>query len=339
MNNSVLKQRQSLDLDAKIALTKKRVKEWCDEYDFDVFLGDSGGKDSMVLDHIIWSMGGMYRKIPRVFSNTGLEMPEIKDFARNKANLGRVFVEVKPPKNFKEVWDIEGMPLVSKKWAKSIRILAEGWQPERANMYRLYDEGINRNGQEAPRWKLPKRYRPLITSGLKFSEKCCDWLKKKPLRDYAKQTGRKPFSGMMADEGGFREEKVEQCNAYDGKNPMSSPLLFWLEEDIWEYIERFEVEICHVYYGRRFVDGEMVACDAPSSDLPNTDEITEGTFIPGERRTGCMFCGFGAQLEKAPNRFQRMEITHPRQHKVIIDRMGMGEALKLIDVKVNYEHD
>lgn len=31
-------------------------------------------------------------------------------------------------------------------------------------------------------------------------------------------------------------------------------------------------------------------------------------------RTGCMFCAFGAHLEKGKTRFQRLKETHPKQY-------------------------
>ena len=37
-----------------------------------------------------------------------------------------------------------------------------------------------------------------------------------------------------------------------------------------------------------------------------------GWTTTGERRTGCVFCAFGAHLEKSPNRFQRLKETHPK---------------------------
>ena len=42
----------------------------------------------------------------------------------------------------------------------------------------------------------------------------------------------------------------------------------------------------------------------------------------GCQRTGCMFCPFGAHLEKGETRFQRMRRTHPRQYEFML---GGGE--------------
>lgn len=312
LDKQKMAQRQSLDLDSKIMLTKQRIKSWFEHWDGEVYLAYSGGKDSTVLKHIIESMG---YKIPCVFSNTGLEMPEIVKFARSQKNV----IEVRPKKPFNKVWEEDGIPVGSKKVAKMIRVLQEGDNGKNSNMHKLYNEGINSKGQQAPRWKLPNKWRPFVESGILITDKCCDHLKKEPLDTYAKETGLKRFDAMMVSEGGFRAE-LSKCNDF-GKKPASHPMLFWLEEDIFEYIEKFNVEICEVYFDREFEhEGEKV-------------------IIPAEKRTGCMFCGFGAHLEKGLNRFQKMSVTHPRQHKIVMDRMGMRKAMELIDVKVEFGED
>lgn len=38
----------------------------------------------------------------------------------------------------------------------------------------------------------------------------------------------------------------------------------------------------------------------------------------GCRRTGCVFCGFGAHLEKDETRFQRLKRTHPKLYSYCI---------------------
>ena len=40
--------------------------------------------------------------------------------------------------------------------------------------------------------------------------------------------------------------------------------------------------------------------------------------------------------EQGKNRFQKMSVTHPRQHAIVMDRMGMREAMEMINVKVEY---
>ena len=305
-------QRQSLDLEAKLQMTKLRIKDWYDYWDGDVYLAFSGGKDSTVLKHIIESMG---YNIPCVFSNTGLEMPEIVSFARKQKNV----VEIKPKKNFRDVWKEYGLPIGSKKVSRQIRTLKAG-ATGGGHTFKLYNEGITSGGHKAPSWKIANKWRKFIDSDIKTSEQCCDFLKKEPIATYEKSSGLKgrSFTGMMASEGGYRAE-MTQCNVFTGKTTRSSPMLFWKDKDVFDYIDKFNVEICSVYYDREYeFKGKKV-------------------IISGERRTGCMFCAFGAHLEKGQNRFQKMSVTHPRQHAIVMDRMGMREAMEMINVKVDYE--
>ena len=47
-----------------------------------------------------------------------------------------------------------------------------------------------------------------------------------------------------------------------------------------------------------------------------------GGSCTGCQRTGCMFCAFGAHLEKSENRFERMKHTHQKHYEFCI---GGGE--------------
>lgn len=367
-------QRQSLPLEDKIKMTEQRIRAWYEhwekhDYDADIELDCpvyealSGGKDSQVLGHIIWNMGGKYRNIPMPFSNTGLEMPEIVKHVRQylKGELGWNVIEIRPKKTYQEVWQQEGIPLVSKKVARQIRTLKAGPTGD-GHTFKLYNEGITSAGHSAPNWKLANKWRHLVDNKeIKTSEKCCDHLKKDPIKIFEREHSLKGrgITGMMASEGGYRSG-MTQCNTFNGKTTRSSPMLFWTEADIWEYIETKEVKICDVYYGRIFnEDGDLVASDQPSKfhSLPNCSVIIDNAkvirgdgawyeldldgesfyYIEGEKRTGCMFCAFGAHLEKGANRFQRMSVSHPRQHGIIMDRIGMRGPLELIDVKVTFD--
>lgn len=55
------------------------------------------------------------------------------------------------------------------------------------------------------------------------SNDCCNWLKEKPCDDWAKKHNSVPYLGMMASEGGQREEALidHGCNYY-GKTVIRS---------------------------------------------------------------------------------------------------------------------
>ena len=251
----------------------------------------------------------MFPNVPAVFSDTGLEYPEIKrympDFAKDKE-----VIRVRPKMTHRDVIEQHGFALLSKKWSKAIRVVKEN-KPEQANVIRLHTEGINRNGKPVKGWTIPKQHQHLITDGVKVSEKCCDILKKEPFKAYEKETGFKPFSGSMAAEGGNRKFSTQTCNAFDGRRPISNPLLFWTEEDVWDYAELHGFKFAEVYYER---------------------VNDEGVTLQAEKRTGCMFCMFGVHLEESPNRFQRMALSHPRHHDTCINKLGLNKPLDLINV-------
>ena len=63
-----------------------------------------------------------------------------------------------------------------------------------------------------------------------------------------------------------------------------------------------------------------------------------GWTTTGEKRTGCVFCAFGAHLEKSPNRFQRLKQSHPKLWEYCMKPveehgLGMRKVLEFIDVQ------
>jgi 3'-phosphoadenosine 5'-phosphosulfate sulfotransferase (PAPS reductase)/FAD synthetase len=194
-----LKQMQSLPLDAKVQMTKARVRAWYEHFDGQVYVSFSGGKDSTVLKHVVDSM---------------------------------------------------------------------------------YD------------------------------------VKKNPLKKYQRETGRAPIVGTMADESRMRYKNwlLHGCNAFAARAPVSSPLSFWTEQDVLRYIVENGLEIASVYGEIRADGGGRL-------------------YLTGEERTGCMFCMFGAHLEKAPNRFQRMKKTHPRQWDYCMTDLGLKQVLDYLGVE------
>lgn len=363
IEKEIFKQRQQADFERKLAMTKDRIKvfvDWCDERDMDVYQSDSGGWDSTILRHIIESMG-LGKSIPSVFSNTGLELPEIVKFVRRRKNL----IEVKPKKHFKKVWEEDGIPVASKMTSKKLRVLQEGLNGKNSNMHHLYDTGITSDGRKAPSYKLANKWRHLINNeyGLKFTDKCCDHLKKEPLDSFQKKHGGGRLDAMMAAEGGKRADK-HICTIFDNKKPHSSPMLFWTDKDKVEYTKLFNLEICEVYYDRVFNgEGKCVACDSPHTEHMTIDEWRDWSKdftdfdvdgdgfswslhvdrtgelmyqISGEKRTGCSFCGFGAHMENGANRFQKLSVSHPRLHNIIMSRMGMSKAMDLINVPISF---
>ena len=110
--NERLKEMQGWDLDRKIATTLTRIAEFANHFNNQVYVSFSGGKDSTVLLDLVRKV---IPEVPVVFSNTGLEYPEIQAFARSK---GAEFV--RPKMMFNEVITKYGYPIISKEVSEAI---------------------------------------------------------------------------------------------------------------------------------------------------------------------------------------------------------------------------
>ena len=94
-------------------LTQARIMEFYRKLNGNVCISFSGGKDSTVLLDIARKI---YTDIPGVFSNTGLEYPEIQQFAKSHDNVTVVY----PKLRFDEVISKYGYPLIGKEVAEAI---------------------------------------------------------------------------------------------------------------------------------------------------------------------------------------------------------------------------
>ena len=303
-----LKMLQALPLDVKIRKTQQRIREWVEHYGEDgVYVSFSGGKDSTVLLDIVRKM---YPGIEAVFVNTGLEYPEIVEFVKQHENV----TVLRPKKNFKQVLTEYGYPVISKNVSHNVGIATRNpdgavmrniFSPEKKGKYALY------------------KYLYLTKAPFKVSEKCCDAMKKDPIHAFEKATGKKGMIATMAQESVMRSDKWLKygCNAFDLKRPQSNPISFWTNNDILTYIHRYSLPIASVY-------GDVVpdSREEISSQI-NLYDLTgdyQGCKLrtTGCNRTGCMFCLFGANLEKGEGRLERMKHTHPKRYEYV---MGGGK--------------
>lgn len=106
---------QAYPLEMKVALTKKRITEWVNYWGLEACaVSFSGGKDSTVLLHICREL---YPEMKAVFADTGLELPEIREFVKTVPNVDWVA----PKKNFRQVLTEFGYPMISKDISQTIR--------------------------------------------------------------------------------------------------------------------------------------------------------------------------------------------------------------------------
>ena len=297
-----LRQRQALPLQAKIYMSQARIREWYDHFDGNVYISFSGGKDSTVLAHLVHDL---YPEVPLVFSNTGLEYPEIQAFARK---MGAEFV--RPKMMFSEVISKYGYPIISKEVSKTIycaRLNGEKYKNERQRKTLL---GKLRNGDEISRFNKGKWLSLSQETQFVINDRCCYHIKKKPLLDYQHKTKRFPFIATLAEESMLRTQAWLQhgCNAFEEKKKTSQPISFWLEQDVLRYIKENGIEIASIY-------GDIVGTDENGFEYDPIPGCECNLKCTGCQRTGCIFCGYGKHLQKGETDFQRLAKTHPRQYE------------------------
>lgn len=289
----LLRFRQSLDLPTKILMSQRRIRDFIDKCPGGAYVSFSGGKDSTVLLHLVRSV---CEHVPAVFMDTGVEFPEIRNFVKRHDNV----VWLKPAMPFAQVLDKYGYPVVGKETAHKIyqvRNTKSEYLKNRILNGVPRRDGKGMIGQIAEKWKY------LIDAPFKISEKCCDVLKKRPFKKYEKLTGRNPIIGTKAADSLIRRTIYIKtgCNNFASGRWTSTPLAFWTDDDVNNYIAMFNLDISPIYR-------------------------------MGYEHSGCIYCAFGCGREKYPNRFQRLHATHPKLWDYCINKLGWGPVLDYCNV-------
>lgn len=306
-----LKIMQSWSLERKIMVAQTRILEWYKRFGGKVFVSFSGGKDSTVLLDLARRVCS---DIPAVFVDTGLEYPEIREFVKNVPDVEWL----RPKYPFFKIIEKYGYAVISKEVSNTI----EGARKGQANrVKRLNGEILDNNGN--PSIYNCAKYKYLLDAPFKISDKCCYHMKKSPIYSYERRTGRKSIIGTMACESLLRLQGwlATGCNAFESEHPTSKPLSFWTEQDILEYLKITGIPYAPIY-------GDIIEIKTKNGTKFKTT---------GVERSGCMFCMLGVQHDKTPNRFQKMQITHPKQYNYCINELGCGKVMDFIGVPYKNE--
>lgn len=271
----------------------------------------SGGKDSTVLLHIARQI---YPDMVAVYIDTGLEYPEVRQFALSQPNV----IRIKPDMNFRKVIATYGYPLISKEVARDIYVARNSPNGKTAQKFIPNNPHDLKYGEAFSMTK----WNDLKNSDIPISHMCCDIMKKKPAKKFEKESGLHPITAMMASESRLRRNQwlKSGCNAFDNKRQISNPMSFWTEQDVLQYLVQYKIPYASVY-------GDIVLDKKGKLKTTKCD------------RTGCVFCGFSCHSEKEPNRFQRLKNTHPKLWDYCMrdwDKGGLGmkNVLEYINVKI-----
>lgn len=349
-----LYQYRALPLSIKIAMSKRRIRDWVNAFgENGVYISFSGGKDSTVLLHMCRSM---YPNMKAVFINTGLEFPQTLKFVRQFDNVDII----RPEKTFRQVVEEYGYPFISKEVSRCAEYARRNYRAinngedvrETVTLRKMLGKGEFHNSK---RYDFSK-YSFLLDAPFEVSSECCNIMKKNPAKKYLKETGRVPILGTMAEESKLRQQSWLEygCNVFEGKGTAKSrPLSFWTEEDVLQYIKLNNLSLSELY-GEIVMDFERMGVYENQVYLwqdedPDIEHIKYhgcGVFHKTTLldRTGCYACGFGCQI-KGNERFVMLKKSNPKlyeylfrpweQEKFIEDTNGGGKSVKLFGM--NYK--
>ena len=321
-----------------------------------------GGLDSITLYLFLRSIG---IHVPAI-SVSGVE-----DLSVQRVHKALNIIRLQSYKSKVEVLNEIGFPVISKRIAGKIDLLQHPTEDNKIVRHAIITGECGAQGHFAKnsRMQLPKKWLQLFAgmeneqygthyqeAPFRVSNKCCYYLKEKPCDDWAREHKSYPYLGMMASEGGQREEALVEhgCNYY-GKTVMrSAPFAIFLRQDIltlalemdkWykDHIYLFEEEWNELHKDDKDfkpyepLDTIIPAIYGTIEKRPNGELYTTKA-----QRTGCSMCGFGIHLEKRPHRFDRLREQNPKEwefwmYKCCKDKKtgevyGWGKVLDYIGV-------
>lgn len=325
---------QRLPYEVKVKRAERRAIEFIEQMDERGFNAhvSVGGLDSITLllflrhigiDVPAISVSGVEDKsIQRIHEKLGVEV--VKSYKTKVAVLNEV-----------------GFPVISKRIAGKIDLLQHPSEDNKTVRHAIITGECGAQGHFAKnsRMQLPKKWLNLFAGmaneqyGTHYKEapflvsnKCCYYLKEKPCDDWAKEHNSWPFLGMMASEGGQREEALvtHGCNYYGKTTMRSAPFAPFLRQDILQLALDLNVPVPEIYGTiERHPNGTLYTTKA--------------------QRTGCSMCGFGIHLEERPHRFDRLrEMNYKEWHfwmyeccvdKETGEKYGWGKVLDWIGVE------
>lgn len=325
-----------------------------------------GGLDSITL--FIW------------LKSIGIDVPAIsvsgvEDKSIQKVHKALGIEIIKSYKSKVQVLNEVGFPVISKRIAGKIDLLQHPTEDNKTVRHAIITGECGAQGHFAKnsRMKLPQKWLKLFggyeneNEGVNYqkpdfmvSNDCCYWLKEKPCDDWAKVHNSYPYLGMMASEGGQREEALVEhgCNYYGATVMRSAPFAIFMRNDILQlalkmnewYQEHIEV-FAALYYQQpysRDKDGNLIPYEPLETIIPAIyGEIKQHEngdyYTTRAQRTGCSMCGFGIHLEKRPHRFDRLREDNPKEwefymYRCVTDKetgekYGWGRVLDYIGVK------
>ena len=228
-----------LTLFDRLNVIKDTIKKYGEE---NFYISFSGGKDSTTLHHLI-DMALPGNRIPRVYSDTGIELNAIRDFVKALAMTDDRFVILKPMTPIKMTLEKFGYPFKSK---------MHSYMVEKYQRLGLIKGVKNYTGQGDKQYfrPCPKKLLYQFTEDfkLKISDACCLKMKEEPMQKWSSSNNRKiAITGIMREEGG-RRVKASCITIRGGEVRFFNPLSKSSKDFENWFIEKYGIKLASVYY-------------------------------------------------------------------------------------------
>lgn len=242
------------------------------------YISFSGGKDSTVLHYLVdEALPG--NKIPRVYSNTGIEYREMVKFVKSMQKEDDRIQIIPAGVNIRKMLRENGFPFKSKKFSNKlnrfykssnraeiideIEFLEDNTElildyeyisilPQRVKWFVKVYFGLSEHKDKRTitsnrRYGFPQTLKYLIYEDFNISDKCCFYLKKQPLNSFKDRLGKQfTLTGMRRSEGGNRANIG--CLSYDRGDLSKIHILAPVTDDwIAWYIESRNIRLCPLY--------------------------------------------------------------------------------------------
>ncbi len=332
--------KQSQNYEFKKRYAEMRANEFIEEMDkrgFEAHVS-VGGLDSITLFIFLHSIG---IQVP------GISVSNVEDKSIQKVHKALGIEIVKSYRTKVQVLNEVGFPVISKRIAGKINLLQNPTPDNRTVRHAIITGECGEQGHFAKnsRMKLPMKWLKLFggyeneTEGVHYgrpdpeipiSNMCCYYLKEKPCDDWAKAHNSWPYLGLMASEGGQREDALVEhgCNYYGKTTMRSAPFNIFMRQDILQLaLEMNKYYLDHIDYFAELYYAQPYSRDEKGNTIPYQPLDTtvpsiygmiakkeDGElYTTGAQRTGCSMCGFGIHLEERPHRFDRLREQNPAE--------------------------
>lgn len=288
----------------------EKIKSINKQYNLEdnAYISFSGGKDSTIVHYLI-DLALPNNNIPRVFVNTGIEYQKIVDFVKAIAKNDKRIKIINSGINIKNMLEKEGYPFKSKLHSANVMVYQNNKEeinnfisnnPTKTTINKEKIENLKsgcktvikyyyglreKNGKLYDYNDLPKSLKYQFESDLSFkiSDKCCNYLKKEPLKKWQAENQKNIcITGMRKTEGGRRSLSLNCIKLDKSENLISFHPIAVVNNNFEQWFaEKYNIKLCDLY--KEPYNFERTGCKGCPFNIKLKEDLdTMKYFFPNE---------------------------------------------------------